>query len=350
MQRRGFLGLIACAGATLLGRGIPAESAEYAGTAAAAIAAIHPSVDMRSHAWRRSNFALDLQDGGMNVTVLVVTSDRPLLKRDGVRQRALGSMAAGALHTQALQQADDIARIVSVAGFRAIRTPAQVDLALTGGRPGVILGYEGGDVLEGSLERVGEIHAGGARLLQLVHYRVNELGDIQTETPVHGGLAPFGIDVVRACNRHGLVVDLAHATFDATKQAVAAATKPLVLSHTFLSDAARRYTRGITHEHARAVAASGGVIGVVPFPTVFATLPDYVAGIARMVDAIGIDHVGIGTDMGGLRGAPPFSRYAQYPLLVRTLLEHGFGREDVAKILGGNFMRVFRAAGMSTSS
>ena len=348
MQRRDFLGLIAGAGATLLCKGHAAAAAENAGTAGVEMPDAHPSVDMHSHAWRRRNFAADLQSGGMNVIVLVVTSDRPLLHRDGIRLRALGSVAPGALHAQAVQQADDIARIVRDSGFAAIRAPADVDAARTGGRPGAILGYEGGDVLEGSLERVGEIHAGGARLLQLVHYRVNELGDIQTENPVHGGLAPFGIDVVRRCNRRGLVVDLAHATYEGTKQAVAATTKPLVLSHTFLTDTPRRYTRGIAHEHARAVAASGGVIGVAPFPSAFPGLPDYVAGIARMVDAVGIDHVGIGTDMGGLHGAPPLNRYEQYPLLVRTLLEHGFGREDLAKVLGGNFMRVFRAVDTST--
>lgn len=348
MKRRDFLGLIASTGATLLCKGSPATAAENAAAAVTESPGVHPSIDMHSHAWRRRNFATDLRDSGMNVTVLVVTSDRPLLKRDGGRQRALGSVAPGTLHAQALQQADDIARIISDAEFAAIRAPADVDAARTGARPGVILGYEGGDVLEGSLERVDEIHAGGARLLQLVHYRVNELGDIQTEDPVHGGLAPFGIDVVRACNRRGLVVDLAHATFEGTKQAVAAATKPPVLSHTFLTDSPRRRTRGITHEHARVVAGSGGVIGVVPFPFAFPTLPDYVAGVARMVDAVGIDHVGIGTDMSGIPGAPPFNRYEQYPLLLGALFEHGFDREDTAKILGGNFMRVFQAAGATT--
>ena len=345
MRRRDFIGLMASGGAALLCQGRAAAAPDDAGTAAGAMPGVRLSIDMHSHAWRRRNFSADLRASGMNVVVLVVTSDRPLLKRDGVRQRALGSVAPGALHAQALQQADDIARIIDDSGFAAIRTPADVDAARTGSRPGVIIGYEGGDVLEGSLARVTEIHARGARLLQLVHYRVNELGDIQTENPVHGGLTPFGIEVVRACNQRGLVVDLAHATFEGSKQAVAVATKPPVLSHTFLSDAPRRYTRGITREHARLVAAAGGVIGVAPFPSAFPTLPDYAAGIARMVDAVGIDHVGIGSDMGGIHGSPPLNLYKQYPLLLRALIEHGFGGEEMAKILGGNFMRVFQTAG-----
>jgi membrane dipeptidase len=205
------------------------------------------------------------------------------------------------------------------------------------------MGCEGGDVLEGSLQRLHELHATGVRLIQLVHYRVNEIGDIQTEDAVHDGLTAFGADVVRACNRLGVIVDVAHATLEATRQAAKITTRPLLLSHTFLRDAPRRYTRGITPEHARVVTETGGVVGVVPFPSVFSTLTDYSEGIARMADAIGVQHTGIGGDLAGIRGAPPYRRFEQFPELVQMLGNRGFSSEDVASIAGENFMRLFVA-------
>jgi membrane dipeptidase len=160
---------------------------------------------------------------------------------------------------------------------------------------------------------------------------------------VHDGLTPFGTDVVRACNRLGIIVDVAHATLEGTRQAAKVSSRPLLLSHTFLRPTPRRHTRGITPEHASIVSGTGGVVGVVPFPSVFATLESYGDGIARMADAIGVNHVGIGGDLAGIRGAPPYRRFEQFPELLQILQRRGFSRDDIAKIAGENFMRVYAA-------
>jgi membrane dipeptidase len=299
------------------------------------------TVDFHSHAWRRADFAIDLRRGGVNVAVMVATSDRLLLNRDSGRPRALGTAAPGALYASTIEQLTLIEQAIERDDLIAIRTPADAERTRATGRPGILVGSEGGDVLEGNLERLQELHAGGVRLIQLVHYRVNELGDIQTEDPVHAGLTSFGADAIRICNRIGLIVDVAHASFEATRQAAKITARPLLLSHTFLTDSPRRYTRGITREHARVVAETGGVVGVVPFPNVFPTLQHYIAGIARMVEAVGVNHVGIGGDLAGVRGAPPYRWFEQFPALVQMLRSHGFSSEDVAKIAGGNFMRLF---------
>jgi membrane dipeptidase len=335
MLRRTFLHGMLAAGGTLLTAARIASSADSRATAGPL------TVDFHSHAWRRADFAADLRRGGVNVVVMVATSDRLLLNRDSGRQRALGTVAPGALYANATEQTATIAQAVERDDLLAIRTPADAERARAAGKPGILTGFEGGDVLEGSLERLKELHAGGTRLIQLVHYRVNELGDIQTEDPVHGGLTSFGVEAVRACNQLGIIVDVAHATLEGTRQAAKAATRPLLLSHTYLTDASRRYTRGITHEHALAVAETGGVVGVVPFPSAFTTLQDYIGGIARMVDAVGVNHVGIGGDLAGILGAPPYRRFEQFPEIVQMLQSRGFGGEDVAKIAGGNFMRLF---------
>ena len=335
--RRAFLHGMLAAGSAMLTGLRPASSADGQPVAGSL------TVDFHSHAWRRVDFASDLRKGGVNLVVMVATSDRLLLNRDSGRQRALGAVPPGALYANATEQLATIAQALDRDDLLPIRTPADAERARAAGRPGILPGFEGGDVLEGSLERLNELHAGGARLLQLVHYRVNELGDIQTEDPLHAGLTSFGMEVVRTCNRLGVIVDVAHATFEATRQAAKAATRPLLLSHTFLTDAPRRFTRGITREHARAVSETGGVVGVVPFPGTFPTLQDYTAGIARMVDAIGVNHVGIGGDLAGIRGAPPYRRFEQFPAIVHMLQSRGFSGEDVTRIAGGNFMRLFTA-------
>lgn len=102
--------------------------------------------------------------------------------------------------------------------------------------------------------------------MQLVHYTPNDIGDFQAGKVVHNGLTPFGADVIRACNGLGVVVDLAHATADTVTQAVKVASKPL-LSHTAVRGSRAQgetplTERQVTPDHARAVAETGGSVGI----------------------------------------------------------------------------------------
>ncbi|MBB1631557.1 peptidase M19 [Cupriavidus sp. UME77] len=204
---------------------------------------------------------------------------------------------------------------------------------------------EGADFLEGRLERVDEAYGmHQLRHLQLTHYRVNELGDIQTEAPVHGGLTDFGADVVRRCNTLGIVVDVAHGTYDLVKRAAAISTKPLVISHSALATRPSLRSRLITPDHARVIAGTGGVIGVWPSTGTFRDLPAMALGIKRMADVVGVDHVGVGTDMLGFISPPVLRTYDQLPLLAAALLAAGFTQEEAGKVLGGNYRRVFEAS------
>jgi membrane dipeptidase len=219
---------------------------------------------------------------------------------------------------------------------------------LRAGVPSAIIAAEGGDFLDGQPDRVDETYRKWSlRHLQLTHYRVNELGDIQTEPPVHGGLTDTGAEVIRRCNKLGIVVDVAHGTFDLVKRAVSVTTKPLVLSHTSLTSRPLQFTRLVTAEHAKMVAGTGGVIGIWPPESIFPTLDAMAAGMARMVDAVGVDHVGLGTDMRGLIGPSAIVDYDRFPDLVEVLSKAGFSPADTAKILGGNYVRVFDACMVS---
>src|SRR5204863_6584710 len=175
------------------------------------------------------------------------------------------------LHELALGQLMTI--IKSAADLRAARSS----------QPSVIVTSEGADWLDGKIERLDEAYQRWhLRQLQLTHYRPNELGDIQTEPSVHGGLTPFGAEVIRRCNRLGVVVDVAHGTFELVKAAAKATSKPLVLSHTSLSNRPSPWTRQITSDHARAVASTGGVIGIWPISAYFPNMVAYADGFAKM--------------------------------------------------------------------
>lgn len=282
--------------------------------------------------------------GGMTAVCLAVVSDGPThkLMPDGRLHPfrdpepgelyLYGQLAFGRLH--GMVQAQGLTLVTDAVGLRAARA----------GTASAIIAAEGGDFLEGQPDRVDEAYKRWSlRHLQLTHYRVNELGDIQTEPAVHGGLTDTGAEVIRRCNRQGIVVDVAHGTFDLVKRAVSVTSKPLVLSHTSLATRASAFTRLILPEHGRLVAGTGGVIGVWPPASVFPTMDALAAGMARMVDVVGVDHVGLGSDMRGLVGESMLPDYDRLPALAEALLGVGFSAADTGKILGGNYLRVFEA-------
>ena len=158
---------------------------------------------------------------------------------------------------------------------------------------------------------------------------------------VNGGLTDFGAEVIRRCNSLGVVVDVAHGTFELVKRAVATTSKPLVLSHTGLSNRQNPWTRLITSDHARAIASVRGVIGIWPVAEV-ANVNTYADNITRMVDVVGIDHVGIGTDQLGLLGPSCMPSYADLPQLAAALSRR-FKPDEISRLLGGNYRRVFEA-------
>lgn len=161
---------------------------------------------------------------------------------------------------------------------------------------------------------------------------------------MHGGLTPIGAEVVRRCNRLGIVVDVAHGTYDLVRQVAAITDRPLVLSHTSLSTAPKPYSRLISKDHARVVADTGGVIGIWPPASIFPDMAALATGMARMADVVGVEHVALGTDMRGLVGPSTFDSYRDLPALAGALLQRGFDADDVRRILGGNYARVFRAS------
>jgi membrane dipeptidase len=287
-----------------------------------------------------------MRAGGMNVICLAIVTDTVVTRVSADRKRfeAWRTPQPGELYQ--LGQAEFVRATELIEREQLVVVTNAAVLASTDrAKPSVIISAEGADFLEGQLDRVDEAYSQHQlRHLQLTHYRVNELGDIQTEPPVHGGLTDFGADVVRRCNALGIVVDVAHGTYDLVKRAASVTTKPLVLSHTALAGHPGARSRLITADHARVIASTGGVIGVWPSSGTFHDLDGMAHGFSRMADIVGVEHVGLGTDMLGFISPPVFRNYEQLPLLGAALVSAGFSQQETELLLGGNYRRVFEAS------
>ncbi|MGH2627822.1 MAG: dipeptidase, partial [Anaerolineales bacterium] len=309
------------------------------------------SVDLHSHPGLHPRISptslgthLDrITRGRLKVVFLTAVGDAPVIRSSPTGRIAqVREPNPGELYASTYRQVATFRGPIDRGRVTLVRNAGDLDRLNTAATPGGLLAVEGGDFLEGRLDRVQEAYDRGIRSIQLTHYRINELGDIQTEPALHGGLTPFGKDVIREMNRLGMVVDIAHATFDGVKAAVDVAQKPMILSHTML------FTRtplacAITREHGQLVARPGGVIGVFPIATDAFNFNGFIDHVSRLVDAVGVDHVGIGTDMDGIPIGSVFSDYAEWPSIPAALLARGYRSEDVVKVMGGNFVRVLRA-------
>jgi membrane dipeptidase len=273
---------------------------------------------------------------GVTALVLAAVSDVAVLRPDPVAGlRAHRDFRPGEAYADHLRQLTAIRREVAVAGAEVATTAAQVGRAARDGRTVVLLGCEGGDFLEGDLRRLAEARTAGVTVLTLVHYRDNQIADTQTGPPVHGGLSRFGRDVVAECNRLGIVVDCAHASFAATMAALEVSDQPVIISHAQLGYPGTTHPRLLTHGHAAAVASAGGMIGGWPCGITSKSLADFSTEIIRLADVAGPGHVGIGTDLDG-NYQPVLTSYHQLPDLVGLLNDHGLPAARIQQILGGN--------------
>lgn len=251
-----------------------------------------------------------------------------------------------------------------------VSTAADIERAKRQGKLAVIFGTESSTMLEDDLGLVAILHRLGMRIMQLTYNERNLLGDGCLET-TDLGLTNFGSQVVRAMQAVGIVVDLAHASPKTCLDAIEVARLPVIVSHAN-ARAVCPNPRNLTDDVLKAVAATGGVIGATPYapfcqtkPGVPATIEDFFIHLDYLVKAVGVDHVGIGTDYfenkdpvtwttaqrypqvaGGhtivSRRAVGFARASDFPRVTEGLVARGWPEADIRKVLGENFLRVFR--------
>ncbi len=304
-------------------------------------------IDMHTHAGRpRRTGDVDravlatMRGGHVGAAVVAAIADIPVIRRDPVTKRL--AKVRDPLPGECLAATEGYLDSFAAAGMRIAREPDEIHAD----DPSLVLAIEGCDFLDGDLDRLNAMEARGVRSVQLVHYLVNETGDIQTEPPVHGGLTPFGAEAVRRMNSLGIIVDVAHCSEDTVKGVVAAASKPILCTHANLREPGvpdGEHPRFISLEYAKMVAGTGGVVGAWLSTLQREKVPGMIRHMFRAIDALGIDHVGIGTDMPAGVAQTEMPDFSRHPELEAALRDRGLSAEDVEKVCSGNWLRVFRA-------
>jgi membrane dipeptidase len=264
-------------------------------------------------------------------------------------------------------------------------TADEVEDAWASDRMASLAGAEGGHSIGCSLGTLRQLHELGVRYLTLTHNANTPWADSATDTPVAGGLTPFGREVVREMNRLGMMVDLSHVSADTMRAALEVAEAPAIFSHS----SARAVTdspRNVPDDVLEATARGGGVCMVTFVPKFVnaacadahrelvaaaaaegipeadgvrfaaferawvldhaqptATLADVVAHVEHVREVAGIDHVGLGGDYDGVEALPVgLEDVSTYPALLAELAGRGWSSEDLARLTCRNTLRVMR--------
>jgi membrane dipeptidase len=253
--------------------------------------------------------------------------------------------------------------------FALARSAADVERITGEGKIAALLSFEGAEPLGMDLSGLRLFHRLGLRMLSFAWMRRTAFGDGTWENDSRGGLTRLGRAAVEEMNRLGIIVDISHASDQTAWDVLETSTKPVIASHSN-ARALHDHPRNLTDETIRAVAASGGLVGVVAVAGFIATRD---ASIARWVDhldyivqLVGIEHVGVGCDfykdlmeMGASQeipawrppgGMPPLEfagmeDFPDLPGLAAELVRRGYGEDDLRKIYRENFLRVFGEVG-----
>lgn len=276
--------------------------------------------------------------------------------------------------------------------FRVATSPAEVRAAFEDGVIALSMGMENGAAIGEDLGNLAHFHDRGIRYVTLTHSANNQISDSSYATDERwGGLSPFGREVVAEMNRLGMLVDVSHLSDEAVAQAVDLSTAPVIASHSSARHFTPGFERNLSDELIRAIAEKGGVIQV-NFGSAFVTeeanrvltegwqavqawaeehgvdrgspeareyaeqwreenaytpvtLEDVADHVDHVVELVGVDHVGLGSDFDGVSDLPEGLEDAStYPALLAELLRRGYSEEDLVKIAGENPMRVWEEA------
>lgn len=252
------------------------------------------------------------------------------------------------LLARALYQSEKLHRAAegSAGGMQIVRTQAEL-AALTQGQPPAggtlmaLLATEGLHPLEGKLENVDTLYDAGFRIMGLTHFFDNEVGG-SAHGLQKGGLTPFGKQVVAKLQEKSVLVDLAHASPQVINDVLAMTQRPVLVSHTGVQGTCPG-PRNLSDRHIKAIAATGGVMGIGYFEGAVCGLDTaaIIKAIRYTADLVGVQHVALGSDFdGAIKAAFDTTGLV---LITQGLLEAGFSDAEVAAIMGGNVLRLLQA-------
>ena len=229
---------------------------------------------------------------------------------------------------------------------RIARTPEELWANKRAGIKSIMLGIENGIALDGQLENLQHFAERGIVYMTLCHNGDNDICDSASRSQnTWGGVSPFGEQVIREMNRLGILVDMSHAGEKSFYDALDISSKPIVCSHSS-ARALCDHPRNLTDDQMRALAAKDGVAQTTIYHGFLrqdgeACILDVMEHLEHAIQVMGIDHVGLGTDFdgdGGVRGLADASELINF---TKQLLRRRYSEEDIQKIWGGNFLRVY---------
>jgi len=300
-----------------------------------------------------------MQEGGVDIQVFACCIGRP--KKEYPESYAkLTTKMINALKSEFQKHPDKIAIAL---------TPDDIKNSIDSGKISAILAIEGGRAIENNLDKLREFYDSGVRLMTLV-WNSNDWADSSQEKPKHNGLTNFGKEVVREMNRLGMIVDVSHASDKTVLDTLEVSNAPIIASHSCVK-AICDHPRNLNDDLIKAIAKSEGVI-CVNFYSVFLdqefkdkknlysknkasseensissrqkppSISKVIDHIDHLVKVGGIDCVGLGSDYDGMNPPPEgLEDISKMPRITEELLKKGYSLDEVGKIMGGNFLRVF---------
>lgn len=234
------------------------------------------------------------------------------------------------------------------AGAPAVRlalTAKDIRQAHAAGQLAVLINIEGAEAIQDSLALLRNYYRLGVRMMGLVWNHRNLVADGAGEEGSGGGLTRFGREVVKEMNRLGMVIDLAHITAPGFYQVLEVSEQPVLFTHGNCR-ALYDHPRNLTDEQIKTLAQRGGVMGI-SFVRNFmneetaslTTVADHIDHVVQLLGSA--DYVAYGSDLDGCDTPPGLEDVTRLPDLTAELLRRGYTEEDMAKILGGNYLRVF---------
>jgi membrane dipeptidase len=322
-------------------------------------------------------------------------TDIPRLKRGGIGAQFWSAWVPpdteqkGGAARMALEQIDLIHRMVRHYSdtMEMAYTADDVERIHRAGKIAALIGVEGGHTIESSLGVLRMFHRLGVRYLTLTHSDTTDWADSATDAARHGGLTPFGEEVVREMNRLGMLVDISHVSAETMRHVLRIARAPVIASHSS-AHAVAPHPRNVPDDVLVALAENGGVVMVNFFsgfvhpeaarlsqelfkdyrrlraeqpdeekfekaleewrathPIPRGTVKDVVDHVDHIVRVAGIDHVGLGSDFDGVTVLPEgLEDVSCIPAITKELWSRGYSEVAIRKILGGNVLRVLREA------
>ena len=295
----------------------------------------------------------ELRRGGVDVQVVPIFVDDEY-RPEGALRRALSLIEL--VYEEAAKNADEAA---------VCTNGDEIDSAVAAGKIALVLALEGCEHIATNLELFGTFYRLGVRMASFTHFGRTMLADGSAEDAAGSRLSAAGVEAVGIMQAMGMIVDVSHLSLAGTDHVLEITSRPVIASHSN-ARALLDHHRNLPDDRLTAIASTGGVIGVNFFWAFLAEaspkLSHIVDQVERIAEVAGIDHVGLGPDFvteyfktmwpgedtyEGLdvRLVPEGTSgsSSELPLVTEALLERGFAEDDVVKVIGGNFLRVFRS-------